>query len=227
MRALDLFCGGGGVCEGLMRLGLDVTGIDNDPACEQYYPGTFRLGDALTVTAAEMAEYDLVWASPPCQRFSRASTRANRHAHHDDLLTPLRRPLLESGAKWVIENVPGAPMRPDMRVNGPLVGLMRIVRERWFDVSQVPHGWYQPVLPGAAYPWETGEMCVITTSMSSPSHYYPRRRRGLSGRIGKREAMEVMGIEHDMTVQQIGEAVPPVFAAHVARLVLDGQRRLW
>ena len=227
MRALDLFCGGGGVCEGLQRLGLDVTGIDNDPSCERNYPGTFRLGDATAITAAEMAEYDLVWASPPCQLFSRASRIASRRARHDDLLTPLRKPLMESGVEWIIENVVGAPMRPDVRINGPLVGLMRIVRERWFDVSRLPRYWCQPPLPSAAYSWESGEMCCVTTSMSSPSHYYARKRRGLSGRIPKREAMEVMGISHDMTIRQIGEAVPPAFAAHVGRLVIDGQRRLW
>ena len=95
MTALDLFCGGGAVCEGLQRLGFTVTGIDNDPRCAKYYPGTFQLGDATAIDAAEMARFDLVWCSPPCQLFSRASAAASTaSANHLDLLTPLRRPLL-------------------------------------------------------------------------------------------------------------------------------------
>ena len=40
------------------------------------------------------------------------------------------------------------------------------------------------------------------------------------GRIPKHEAMAVMGITHDMTCEQIGEAVPPAYAAYVAALVM-------
>ena len=228
MTALDLFCGGGAVCEGLQRLGFDVTGIDNDPRCAAYYPGTFRLGDATAIDAAEMARYDLVWCSPPCQLFSRASSRANRLANHVDHLTPLRMPLLTSGSRWVIENVPGAPMRPDVRINGELIGLPRIVRERWFDVSHLPRGWSQPSLSlpsrGA---WANGEICVISKTLSNKAHYYPRKARGLQGRIPKHEAMEVMGITHDMTCEQIGEAVPPAYAAYVAGLVMAGDVARW
>ena len=229
MTALDLFCGGGAVCEGLQRLGYDVTGIDNDPRCEKYYPGTFRIGDATAIDATEMARYDLVWCSPPCQLFSIASSRANRIANHFDHLTPLRMPLLTSGARWIIENVPHAPMRPDVRVNGTLMGLPRIARERWFDVSHLPFGWSQPILHTAGLAkWEAGEMCTITKSLCHGSHYYPRKRLGLPGRIPKHEAMEVMGITHDMTCEQIGEAVPPAYAEYVAGLVMAaGAVRRW
>ena len=168
MTALDLFCGGGAVCEGLQRLGYEVTGVDINQKCGDYYPGFFVHADATTVTAEAMAKYDLVWASPPCQLFSVASSRANRLANHHDLITPLRKPLLDSDTEWIIENVPHAPMRPDVRVNGPLVGLHRIVRERWFDVSRIPRGWVQPILTRPSRErWEAGEICVISKNMSN------------------------------------------------------------
>ena len=39
IKAVDLFCGAGGLTHGLIRAGIDVTlGVDLDPACE--YPFT-------------------------------------------------------------------------------------------------------------------------------------------------------------------------------------------
>jgi DNA (cytosine-5)-methyltransferase 1 len=45
-RALDLFCGGGGVTEGLRRAGFEVVGVDADPKCERSFVGHSRLGKA-------------------------------------------------------------------------------------------------------------------------------------------------------------------------------------
>ena len=36
---------------------------------------------------------------------------------------------------WIIENVPGAPMRPDYRLRGCMFGLPLLKRERWFETS--------------------------------------------------------------------------------------------
>lgn len=77
MKALDLFCGGGGASVGLNELGYSVTGVD-------------VVGDALA-TCRELGHrtkfhdlqqpyvsgesFDLVWASPPCTAFSMAGKR--------------------------------------------------------------------------------------------------------------------------------------------------------
>ena len=68
MKALDLFCCGGGAAEGLMRAGFEVVGIDKDDHSESY-PGTFIQGDIHNLPVNPM-DFDLVWASPPCQKFS-------------------------------------------------------------------------------------------------------------------------------------------------------------
>ena len=52
--------------------------------------------------------------------------------------------------------------------------------------------------------------------MCSSSHYWHRKRIGLSGRVSNPEAHEVMGITHRMTNDQIGEAIPPAYAKYIA-----------
>ena len=47
MRALDLFCGGGGATIGILRAGFDeVVGVDNNPRHARIYPGKFVCADA-------------------------------------------------------------------------------------------------------------------------------------------------------------------------------------
>lgn len=43
-RSLDLFCGGGGVSEGLRRAGFEVVGVDADPKCKRSFVGHSHLG---------------------------------------------------------------------------------------------------------------------------------------------------------------------------------------
>jgi DNA (cytosine-5)-methyltransferase 1 len=67
-RLLDLFCGAGGAAMGYHRAGFEVVGIDNHP--QPHYPFTFIQADALDYVTAHGDEYDMIHASPPCQRYS-------------------------------------------------------------------------------------------------------------------------------------------------------------
>ena len=220
LKALDLFCGGGGVCIGLQQAGFECYGVDLNWRCRRYYPGHFILGDA-TRPPVNIHDFDLVWASPPCQRYSYATPKLRRSAHPD--LIPAVRTMLEDHPHTVIENVPTAPVRPDLKLNGLLLGLPRIVRKRHFELSlALGFGIHQPELPEARKEdWESGYMAAITTSMSAASHYYRRKRAGLRGRIPNEEAREIMGIPIYMPTVMVGESIPPAMSKYIGDHAMD------
>ena len=132
MIALDLFCGGGGAGEGLMRAGFDVVGIDKDDHHESY-PGQFIQGDIHSLPV-DPHDFDLVWASPPCQAFSTMSAVGKVYREPINLI-PITREVLKDHAWTIIENVPTAPIRPDIVLTGPMFGLYKIMRKRKFELS--------------------------------------------------------------------------------------------
>ena len=223
-RALDLFCCGGGTAQGLIEAGFQVTGVDLNPECAEYYPGTFILADA-TRPPFDIMDFDFVWASPPCQAFSVASNPTARSKHPD--LTNVTRELLSGHRLTAIENVPSAPIRKDLVLTGPTVGLHRILRRRVFELSfdlkwSCPQ---PPVLRSPRSEWLAGRMCSITKSGRAPASYYTRKNAGLKGQIHADEAREVMGISGDMPLEMVGEAVPPPMAKYIgerAMLCLEG-----
>jgi DNA (cytosine-5)-methyltransferase 1 len=104
MKALDLYCGDGGASMGLHRAGFCVTGVDHKP--HPRYPFRFIQADAQQFP---LDGYDFVWASPPCQKYTRLRFMPN-YRQHPDLIAPTRERLVESGIPWCIENVEDAPL---------------------------------------------------------------------------------------------------------------------
>lgn len=127
-RLLDLFSGAGGCTRGYQMAGFHVTGVDLVES-PNYCGDDFILADALEVS---LSSFDAIHASPPCQRYIR-SGNVDRDKH-PDLLGPIRERLQASDVMWVIENVPGAPMRADLVLCGSMFGL-QVRRHRWFECS--------------------------------------------------------------------------------------------
>lgn len=214
LLALDLFCGEGGVCEGLQRVGFEVVGVDNNPKCGRVYPGHFIHGDALN-PPVNLQDFDFVWASPPCQAFSNGSPPSRRR-HHPNLI-PSSRKLLSVHPVTCIENVTGAPIRKDLKLTAPTFGLDQIERLRFFELSFHPQ---QPVLQHLdVRKWKTGENMMVTTYGTLPNPVYRKYRRDLGLKPGwrKSELREAMGIQSDMTLHGIGEAIPPAMAEYIGR----------
>ena len=245
-RALDLFCGAGGAAMGLRRAGFDITGIDICPhpktkapghlrkakRLAKAYPDVFICGDALR-PPVELADFDLIWASPPCQRYTRTlNHRPKERARHLDLLGPTRALLNASGRPYIIENVVGAPMRPDVVLTGAMFDLP-IVRERWFEVSGFPPPFALQTRHMGKTVSNGGLACVAGHGVNNAWNFR-RQANKLFGKPMKwREIPEefktllrernsaqgwrdAMGIDW-MTRDEIREAVPPAYAEFIGR----------
>jgi len=129
LRLLDLFSGAGGAAMGYHRAGFDVVGVDINP--QPHYPFEFHQADALTYP---LDGFDAIHASPPCQHYANVTKWRGHTAAHPDYVPAVLDRLGDQPMPWIIENVPGAPIRPDFILCGSMFGL-RIQRHRWFHTS--------------------------------------------------------------------------------------------
>ena len=124
-RAVDLFCGAGGLSEGLRQAGYKVIGaVEIDAlACSTYRLNhkrvklweinIIRLSGATMMRALELqpGELDLLAACPPCQGFStmrtKNGTRWNRDSRNDLIFDVLRIIRAMRPKSVMLENVPG------------------------------------------------------------------------------------------------------------------------
>lgn len=200
MRLLDLYCGAGGAAVGYHRAGFEVVGVDLNP--QPNFPYEFIAGDALLTLMAmiedgRVRDFDAIHASPPCQAFSLATAYHGTQANHPDLIEPTRSLLSETGLPWVIENVPGAPIRKDVLLCGEMFGL-RVHRHRYFEcdgfpVTRPPHPRHR--LKGAMHNChiEEGHARLVAGNYSNHA-----------------DASEAMGIDW-MTRKELAQAIPPAY----------------
>lgn len=189
---------------GLHRAGFEVHGWD--VVEQKNYPFAFTLGDSLD---ADLAGFDVAWASPPCQKFSVASaSQKKRGVVYPDLIPATRDKLAKSGLLYIIENVPGAPLRCDVMLCGSMFGL-RLVRHRIFETNYpdliMTKPCQHPVLP------------VTVCGHGTPSGL--RKRIMGSGVFTSEEKREAMGIDW-MNRGELSQAVPPCYAEFFGRIML-------
>lgn len=204
---IDLFCGAGGATKGLQRAGFCVLGVDNKPQ-KNYCGNKFHLGDALD---ADLNGFDFVWASPPCQRYSIAAAHMrNKGKQYPDLIGTTRAKLVASGLLYVIENVPGAPIRPDAILCGSMFGLC-LVRHRLFETN-FPDLILTP-------PCQHDEIPVTVCGHGTPSSI--QKRLAAKGRksFTSQEKRDAMGISWTNR-RELSQAVPPVYSEFLGRIIM-------
>jgi DNA (cytosine-5)-methyltransferase 1 len=202
-RLLDLFCGAGGAAMGYHQAGFDVVGVDINR--QPNFPFEFHQADALSFP---IDGFDVIHASPPCQRFSayRRKDPSTIGARALDLISQTRKILKRSGLPFVIENVPGAPLKNSIQLCGSSFGL-DVRRHRWFEVS-VPllappcdHEWQKPRFPPATN--RKNKRCTVEIGV---------------WRIPLEIQRKAMGIDW-MTVKELSQAIPPAYTKWIGERI--------
>jgi DNA (cytosine-5)-methyltransferase 1 len=185
---------------GYYRAGFDVTGVDI--RAQPRYPFAFHEADAMVYP---LDGYDAIHASPPCQSYTKASAaQRNRGVRYPDLVAATRARLEASGVPWVIENVPGAPIRPDFRLCGCMFGLPMLQRERWFETSWRGFALRSPCL-------HLGPVLSVTGRGVGAGRGQRARIKDWTGKNpGIAEARAAMGIDWANRAE-LTQAIPPAY----------------
>lgn len=210
LRALDLFCGAGGVTRGLMDAGFIVHGVDLAP--QPNYPGArFTCADALTFEFSA-DDYDLLWASPPCQQFTayRRKNPTKIGAAALNLIPQTRARARASGLPYIIENVPGAPLENPVMLCGSMFDL-DVRRHRCFETS------FAVTSPACRHDRQRGSFPQATNRRN-------RRRTVEVGvyRIPLAVQHRAMGIDW-MTLSELSQAIPPAYSRWLAERFLEAR----
>ncbi len=194
---------------GYHRAGFEVVGVDIEP--QPRYPYEFHQADAMTYP---LEGFDVVHASPPCQRFASLNQMYNAK-EHPDLLTPMLARLGGFSGLWVVENVPQARsvMRVDLMLCGTMFGLgagdAELWRHRIFQVGQVSV--------------ENGRSCAHRVRPRVigvyGGHGRDRRRKVNTQDYSTEQRREAMGIDW-MTGEELSQAVPPAFTEHIGHRLM-------
>lgn len=216
MRLLDLFCGAGGAAMGYYRAGfMDITGVDIKP--QKHYPFKFVQADALEYLAEHGNEYDVIHASPPCQKYTGMRhitlSRFGVAPDHPDLIDVTRRGLLAVGKVYIIENVQNSPLQTQFILCGSALGLDHVARHRHFESNNLFLG-----IPRCNHLKQNYTIGVYGDRPDGRRVSYRQHRLC---RIAKslEEAQELLGIDW-MNWDEIRNAIPPAYTEFIGEQLL-------
>ena len=227
LRLIDLFCCAGGASTGYAQAGFEVVGVDIQK--QPRYPFPFIRGDALK-PPVRLEDFDLVWASPPCQAHSTIGkqNRKRRHYDHPDLVAPTRE-LIRTHPCWIMENVMGAPLAASVMLCGSMFGL-DVRRHRLFETTfLVPH-------PPCQHEFHTPRFISLDKRRRLPvgqvSVHGGSQLAGVVGvhghlnYAGERKLREAaMGIDW-MDDYGLTQAIPPAYSEHIGRYAMIALGRI-
>ena len=194
---------------GYQKAGFYVVGVDNKP--QPHYCGDeFHQADALEYP---LDGFDVIHASPPCQKYSKA-----RHLHknndHPDLIGPTRERLKQWGGFYVIENVPGAPLLNPIKLCGSSFGI-RVRRHRLFESNVF------------LFELECNHKWQNDSPLWSIRQRYGQIKTGICYVFGHQETgqtvedwKKAMGIDW-MTRHELSQAIPPAYTFFIGTQLME------
>ena len=224
-RLLDLFCGGFGAGEGYKVAGWDVTGVD------MVKRATHPDGVAFIKAKVEdvlpdmdfLRSFQLIHASPPCKENTRLQHIREAQGGkpiHRDMLVEVRQALDASGVPYVLENVEGAAMRPDVILCGTMFGLH----------TTDTQGDYRPLWRHRMF--ELGGWGLNGIFLQPEHHHGPGRPMGVYGSMGDAipeggqvaqtldQARQLLGMPW-ANWETLTQAIPPAYTAYLGAMAMD------
>lgn len=208
---LDLFCGCGGCSVGYHRAGFDVVGVDL--ARQHEYPFEFHARDALAFLAeTDLSRFAAIHASPPCKAHTalRHSTRTGvipLFDPHPDLVDATRAALIATGLPYVIENVPGAPLRNPVTYCGSSFGLA-VRRHRLFESNARLRA------PACRHVEQGQPVGVYGVGGAQRADHHG------STKVVGAAAGAALGIDWTTDQSRLSQAIPPAYTEHLGRQLL-------
>lgn len=222
LKALDLFCGAGGATRGLQLAGFNVTGVDIKR--QPHYCGDKFIQADATNPQVDFSKFDFIWASPPCQAHTALKKMWNAKKHPD--LIPQTRALLKGfNGLFVIENVPGAPIKNSLMLCGTMFGLQtsngaELRRHRYFEMNflclspKCHHGRHVVGIYGG----HVRDRCrTITITGSTPQQNVIRNRVRQTYSVD--DARLAMGIDW-MPMTSLSQAIPPAYSEFIGKAAI-------
>lgn len=222
-RILDICSGAGLAAIGYHEAGFEVFGVDILP--QPRYPFQHIQADALEVLRDLdfCRTFDAIHASPPCQKHS-PSTAMFRAAgkQYPDIIAPIRTLLDKIGLPYIIENIPNAPIRPDITLHGWMFGL-NVMRKRCFELG----GWWmmQPGIRLRIGSVKDGDFCTIIGKQgyrkckALPKDWCPKFDQGNCLKTWH----YAMGIppEYKFLDVEISAGIPPAYTKYIGTILME------
>ena len=211
-KLLDLFCGAGGAAMGYHRAGFEVVGVDHKP--QPNFPFEFHQADALEYIAEHGHKFDMIHASPPCQIYSVTSSLST--GDHPALIKPVRAALQAVGRPYVIENVPGAPLKNPLMLCGTMFGL-QVIRHRLFETS--PIIWWPPTqcqhIGRASSAGRGGKNGYLPGTLKNFAYITVCGNDYIAD-----DGRRAMGIDW-MTKRELSQAIPPAYTKWIGEWMIE------
>lgn len=215
-RALDLYCGAGGVTRGLQNAGFYVVGVDINPQ-PNYCGDKFIQADALNVLrdlyehGIDHEPFVVVHASPPCQNDTDYGRRPNHVTPVPELIAPTRELLERTGLPYILENVEKAAykLHEPVKLCGSSFGL-DVRRHRLFETN------WPLMAPPCAHGWQTPRFAPATNRTNLRSTV----EVGV-WRIDLETQKRAMGVDWDVTRAELSQMIPPRYSKFIGKRLLE------